>query len=455
MFLFFTSAIKLPKMKVLQHYIILFCLFISGVIQAQEVWTFEQCVAEGMKNNLEFQLRQLEILSAETTHRSPLLEFLPRVSISASHSYSFGSTIDPSTNSRISSNIQSDNVSLDASMDIVNFNNFTTARRNKITVLKANADKEATASEYQLTLLENYFNVLYTQELLKIQQGRFENATFNLNRIEKEVNIGSKPKSDLYDMQVSYAQEENTITQTTQLLYNQKLTFLQLINVKGIDPDSIAFANIESIDFNEKSADEMYNNALQRYPKVQSAQFNADVAKKDVNIQKNGYLPYIQAFYSYSSFYYLPLNQPGSVVNPFWTQLNDNKNHYVGLRLSVPIFNGLKTNRDVQLAKVEYQKRTVETEQEKIKLRQTIEQETAKKQQNEVLSAKLEQTRAYAQKSFETTQAKFSSGLIEAIVFTTSKNQLLVTEYDLLKAKFTTRYLQLKLSFLELNTFGF
>lgn len=442
-------------MKVLHHYIVLFCLLYSAFMQAQDVWTFEQCIATGMKNNPDFQLRQLEILSAETTHRSPLLEYLPTVSVSAAHSYSIGSTIDPSTNNRISSNILSDNVSLDANMNILNFNVFTTARRNKIAVLKAKADKEATAAEYQLTLLENYFNVLYTQELLKIQLNRFENAKFNLNRIEKEVNIGSKPKSDLYDMQVSYAQEENSITQTTQLLYNQKLTLLQLMNVKGIDPDSITFANIESIDLTDKPSDEVYTNAIQHYPKILSAQFNADVAKKDITIQKNGYLPVVSAFYSYSSFYYSPLNQPGSMVNPFWTQLNDNKNHYIGLQLRVPIFNGLRTNRDVQLAKIDFQKRNVETEQEKIKLRQTIEQETAKKRQNEVLATKLEQTRAYAQKSFETTQAKFSSGLVEAVVFTTSKNQLLTTEYDLLKANFTTRYLQLKLSFLEFNSFTF
>jgi len=424
-------------------------------MQAQKVWTFEQCIATGMQNNPEFQLRQLEILSAETTHRSPLLEFLPTVGVSASHSYSIGSTIDPSTNNRVSRNIQSDNVSLDANMNIINFNTFTTARRNKIAVLKVKADKEATAAEYQLTVLENYFNVLYSQELLKIQLGRFENAKFNLNRIDKEVSIGSKPKSDLYDMQVSYAQEENSITQTKQLLYNQKLTLLQLMNVKDTDPDNIIFANIERIDLAGKPAAEVYTNALQHYPKIQSAQLSADVAMKDITIQKNAYLPVISAFYSYSSFYYLPLNEPGNMVDPFWTQLNDNKNHYIGLQLRVPIFNGLKTHRDVQLAKVEFQKRNVETEQEKIKLRQTIEQETAKKQQNEVLALQLEQTRAYAQKSFETTQAKFSSGLVEAIVFTTSKNQLLTTEYDLLKAQFTMRYLQLKLSFLEFNTFTF
>src|SRR5690606_7350127 len=183
----------------------------------QQVWTLQQCLETGKENSLDFQLSQLEVLSAETTHRIPLLEYLPKVDFSASHNYSIGSTIDPATNNRVSSNIQSDNFSLNASMNLLNFNVFTTARRNKIAVLKAQADKETTQAEYSLSILENYFNVLYTQELLKIQLDQFENAKFNLKRVEKEVELGNRPNSDLYDMQVSYSQEENNILETKQL----------------------------------------------------------------------------------------------------------------------------------------------------------------------------------------------------------------------------------------------
>ena len=423
-------------------------------LKAQEVWSLQQCLETGLKNNLDFQVKQLDILSAETTHRNPALEYLPVVNVTGSHSYSIGSTIDPATNSRVSSNIQSDNFALNASMNIVDFNIFTIARRNKIAVLKAKADKEATAAEYSLTILENYYNVLYTQELLKIQQSQFENAVFNLRRIEKEVEIGSRPKSDLYDMQVSYAQEENSIITTRQLLYNQKLVLLQLMNRPDVSPDSLLVENTPLSQNEIKPQAEVFENALKNYPKILSAQLNQDIAKKNIKIQKNYYLPVIQAYYNYSSFYYLPLKQMGGQqVNPFWTQITDNKNHYIGLQLNVPIFNGLRTHRDVQLAKIGYQKSAVVAEQEKIKLRQTIEQETIKQDQNTALALKLEDTRNFAQKSFETTQAKFSSGLIEAIVFTGSKNQLLTAEYNLLKAKVTLAYLALELNYLQYNKF--
>ena len=440
----------------MKGFCILLVLIMAQAAAAQQELTLQQCLETGLKNNPDFQLRQLNILSAETTYRNPMLEYLPSVSFSGSHTYNIGSVIDPATNTRVSSKIQSDNFALNASMNILDFNVFTTARRNKLAVLKASADKEAIAAEYALSLLDSYINVLYSQELLKIQQGQFENAKFNLNRITKEVELGSRPKSDLYDMQVSYTQEETAILQTQQLLYNQKLTLLQLMNYTAAQPDEVVLQNVPLSELPTTVTGEgIYEKALANYPSVKAAQLGQQVAQKEVAMQKNNYLPVISAFYSYSSFYYLPLNQPGSQpVNPFFTQLNDNKNHYIGLQLSVPIFNGLKTRRDVQLAKIEYQKSSVALQQEELKLRQQIEQETAKQQQNIALAGKMEEAKGYAQKSFETTQAKFSSGLVDAIVFTASKNQLLTAEYNLLKAKVTSAYAALKLQYLQYNSFG-
>ncbi|MXN90279.1 hypothetical protein GR160_03490 [Flavobacterium sp. Sd200] len=424
-------------------------------VQAQQVLTLQQCLDTGLKNTPDFQIKQLEILSTETTYRSAAKEYLPVVEFNSTHAYNFGSVIDPATNNRVSSRIQTDNFGLNASMNLLDFTIFTSARRNKIAILKALADKEATASEYAITLLDNYINVIYTQELLKIQLTQFENAKFNLNRITQEVEIGSRPKSDLYDMQMSYSQEESTLLQTTQLLYNQKLTLLQLMNVIIYRPNDIVLQSITAITLpTEIRLEQLLEKSFAASPAIHSAELNQHIALKETAIGRNKYLPKISAFYSYSSFYYLPLNQSGTQdIAPFWTQVNDNKNHYLGLQLSVPIFNGLKTHRDVQLAKVKQQISTVMLEQEKIKLRQTIEQEMVKKEQSTILASKFEEARLFAEKSFTTTQAKFSSGLVDAITFTSSKNQMLTAEYNLLKANLSVAYADLKLYFLQYNRF--
>jgi outer membrane protein len=434
----------------------IYIVFISSVSisSGQEIWTFEKCMETGMKNSLDFQLAQLDVLSAEKTYRPAAMEYLPRVTANASHNYSIGSTIDPATNNRVSSNIQSDNVGLNAEMDIINFNIFTQARRNKIALLKSKADKEAIINEYLLSLLENYFNVLYTQELLKIQQSQFENAKFNLNRVEKECGLGSRPKSDLYDMQLSYAQEENAIIETQQILENQKLLLLQIMNITGTNPDSFSVAPFNLPTFTETAdVNAVYETTLKNNPKIKAAGLAEQVAAKNVNIERNKYLPVLSLYYNYSSFYYKQLNGVGNTqVPPFWTQINDNKNHNIGVSLTIPIFNGFRTHRDVQLAKIEREKKRVNSEKEKMILMQSIEQETAKQRQSLALISKMEATVVTAQKSFATTQAKFTNGLVEAVIFTTAKNQLTMAEYNLLRAKFTAQYQYLKLNLIQYNS---
>lgn len=136
---------------------------------------------------------------------------MPSVNLFGDQSYNFGSTIDPSTNGRVSSNIQFDNFYINAKMNLIDFGMFFTVQKEKIDIEKAKAEKEIIENEYKLQVLESFYQALFTQELLTIQKLQLDNSLFNLNRIRKEVDLGSKPKSDLYDMQLSFSQEENEL----------------------------------------------------------------------------------------------------------------------------------------------------------------------------------------------------------------------------------------------------
>ena len=51
--------------------------------------------------------------------------------------------------------------------------------------------------------------------------------------------MGSKPKSDLYDMQLSFSQEEKRIVETEQLSKIQKMQLFQLMNFLQINPSEV------------------------------------------------------------------------------------------------------------------------------------------------------------------------------------------------------------------------
>lgn len=426
--------------------IVLLYTFCPSVFGQDQSWPLQKCIAEAMKNAIEIKIEQLNVKKSQKQHNSVVNQMLPSISFTGNQSYNFGSTIDPATNGRVSSNIQNDNFFLNAQMSLIDFKAFATAQKTKIEIEKAKAQLAIIENEYQLQILESYYQALFTQELLKIQKEQFKNAQFNLNRVTKEVEIGSKPKSDLYDIQLSFAQEELRMMETEQLLLRQKTQLFQLMNVNDVTVSEVLLENAIPADSN--AANQSISN-----PKIKFAELNFQSIRKDTRLERANNLPTLTTYYGFSTFYYKPLNQPNVVVDNFNQQISDNKNHQLGIQLNVPIFNGFRNNKRISAAKLETEKSKYAIEQEKLKVQNQIDLENQNKKNYLSLQVKLEETKTYAEASFRTSQAKFSSGVIDAIVFSSVKNQWLNAEYDLLKNKLQQHYVALKISLLNGNTF--
>lgn len=426
--------------------IVLLYTFCPSVFGQDQSWPLQKCIAEAMKNAIEIKIEQLNVKKSQKQHNSLVNQMLPNISFTGNQSYNFGSTIDPATNGRVSSNIQNDNFFLNAQMSLIDFKAFATAQKTKIDIEKAKAQLAIIENEYQLQILESYYQALFTQELLKIQKEQFKNAQFNLNRVTKEVEIGSKPQSDLYDIQLSFAQEELRMMATEQLLLRQKTQLFQLMNVNDVTVSEVLLENVIPTDSN--TANQSISN-----PKIKFAELNYQSIRKDTRLERANNLPTLTTYYGFSTFYYKPLNQPNVVVDNFNQQISDNKNHQLGIQLNVPIFNGFRNNKRISAAKLETEKSKYVIEQEKLKMQNQIDLETQNKKNYLSLQAKLEKTKTYAEASFRTSQAKFSSGVIDAIVFSSVKNQWLNAEYDLLKNQLQQHYVDLKISLLSGNTF--
>ena len=426
------------KKAFLLVFIYTFCFSVFG---QDNSWPLQKCIDEAMKNSIEIKISQLQVKKSQKLDNSIANQMLPTISFTGNQSYNFGSTIDPSTNGRVSSNIQNDNFYLNAQMNLIDFRAFANAQKTKIDIEKAKADLAVIENEYQLQIVESYYQALFTQELLKIQKQQFKNSEFNLNRIQKEVEIGSKPQSDLYDMQLNFTQEEVKILETEQLFLIQKKQLFQLMNVENTSIAEVVlehFVNNNSIE-----------NSFENNPKIIAAELNYKGNLNETRLQKADNLPSLTTFYGFSTFYYKPLNQPDVVVDNFNKQISDNKNHQLGLQLNVPIFNGFRNSRRVSATKIEAEKSKFVIEQEKLKIKNQIDIETQNKINLEQLEAKLAQMKTFADASFRTSQSKFTSGVIDAVVFSAVKNQLLSTEYDLLKNQLQRQFTDVKIHLIQ------
>lgn len=425
-------------------FLISLCLFSSFCFAQETNWTLQKCIALGIENNLAIKIQQLEIKRNQKTKVSMLNELLPQVNLYGNQSYNFGSTIDPSTNGRVSSNIQYDNFYLSAQMNLLDFSKIAEAQKDKITIEIAMAEKEIIENEYKLQVLESFYQTLFTQELQKIQEIQLQNSKYNLDRISKEVTIGSKPKSDLYDIQFNYAQEEKRFLETQQLLTIQKTQLFQLINYKDLNIETVVLehtiANLENDLENLKN------------PKIKAALLALEKSEKEINFQRANNLPTFSTFYQLASFYYKPLNQPEIVVDNFSNQIGNNKNQQVGVQISIPVFNGFKNNRAITAAKIDSEKSKLKIEQEKNSLYQQLELEQKNKKNLESIQAKLIEIENFARASFTTTQAKFTTGVIDVFSYSMAKNNWLTSQYEVIKNKLQLQYIAFKMNLIKTNT---
>lgn len=424
--------------------IVLLYTFCPSVVGQEQSWPLQKCIGEAMKNSIEIKIQQLQVKKTQKEHNSVANQLLPTISFTGNQSYNFGSTIDPATNGRVSSNIQNDNFFLNAQMNLIDFRAFATAQKTKINIEKSKAELAVIENEYQLQILESYYQALFSQELLKIQKEQFKNSQFNLDRVQKEVGIGSKPKSDLYDMQLSFAREEMKMMETEQLFLLQKQQLFQLMNVENVPVAEVVLENsIETKNATESTS--------VTSPKIKFAELNYQSNLKDTKLERANNLPSLTTYYGFSTFYYKPLNQPGTTVDDFNTQVSDNKNHQLGIQLNVPVFNGFRNNKRVSATKIEAEKSKFVIEQEKLKVKNQLDTESQTKANYVQLQSKLEQMKTFADASFRTSQAKFTAGTIDAVVFSAVKNQLLSTEYDLLKNTLQQQYISIKISLIRGN----
>lgn len=421
---------------------VLFLIFFALASGQENPWSLTKCMETALQNNNEIKIRQLEIKRTEKSQNSVLNRMLPTINLYGEQGYNFGSTIDPSTNGRVSSNIQNDNFYLNARTNLIDFSAFVNAQKDKINIQQAKAEKEVLENEYKLQLLESYYQALYTQELLKIQKEQLKQASFNLDRVTKEVTIGSKPQSDLYDMQLSFSEEEIRNLETEQLCAIKKTQLFQLINVTDVATDEVVLEPY----LNERTKDAdnpLYN------PKIKLAELNYQNSLKSVRLERASNLPILSAYYGYSTFYYKNIKQENANTDSFFNQLEDNKSQQVGLQLSVPIFNGFRNNKKINAAKIAGDQTKLVIAQEKQLLEKQVVLEEQNKSNYFQLQHKLMEKQKFAKASLATTQAKFISGKVEAVLYSSVKNQSLSAEYEVLKNNLQLQYIDLKINLLR------
>lgn len=403
----------------------------SGSATADETWTLQRCVDYALENNLTVKNSRLQVDQSEIDVTSAKDAFLPTLSASASEGFNFGRGLT-SDNTYADRNTSSFQWGVNMSLPL--FQGLSDVRQLKVAksaMQQYLMEFEAAKDDLTLNIMAQYLQVLYNKEVAKSAISQLSYSTYEVERQKALVDEGKVAEAYLYDAEAQQAQDrlqvitaENDVRVALVNLAN----LLQLPTADGFDVAPLDEENPEI-----PGPDVVYSRALEHNHSILSARQGIVTASDRVSYASSGYMPRLSFDASVGSSYY---TVAGYDNQPFATQMRNNLSTYLGLRLSIPIFDAFSTRNNIRRARLQETSARLELDRRESELYKTIQlaytQATGARDKFLTSSETLDKTRL----SFEATRERYALGRATPTDFEQAKNNLFRVEISRISSRY-------------------
>lgn len=449
--------------------IIPFFLFASTLffVQAQEIWSFEDCVSYALENNININQSKLSTdYAANNVLQNKMDIYSPNINVNVTEGFNFANSVDPLTFNFVQQNTNSTTMGL-----FIDFNLFQGLSRMmnlKASALELDAtqlDQLELENSTRLIIANNYLNAMLAKEALQIAQDQRVLTQNQYKNTLELVKVGVLAKGDQYEVEAQIANDEvNVITaeNNLELALNQIKFVLQLDPFQEIDIVGLPNMDID-VDANMTDVSILAENALHLLPNVKSAELRKRAAEFQLKAAKGSLSPSISlSGYLGSNYFSAAQQQVGetTVTTPigfvsgsndlvissfqqpifgdksFGMQVGDNFNQNVRINLNIPIFGKWQRMVAINNAKLAIKQSEYDIQSKQNTLNQDIfnAQTSLKAASKQFLAS--EKSMEAASIAFTYAEEKFKFGVINTYEFETAKNRLVAAQTNLAQAKF-------------------
>ncbi|HMS52566.1 MAG TPA: TolC family protein [Chitinophagales bacterium] len=446
--------------------LLLFILFVCASIttQAQNTLSIVQCITYAEQNNLQIKQLGLNEQTANENLRQAKANQYPNLSANASHSLSFGRNIDPTTNSFNTASIQSQQWGISGGILLYQGGLLkrSIAQRN-MQVTLAQLESESARTNLKLNVLTAYLNILLAQSQLKVLQQQTKLTAEQYTNTQKLVNAGLIPEGNLLDLQAQQQNEALNITTAQNAVDAAYLGMGQLMNYtdnyKIVEPTVSLPSAINVSGYN---VEQTYQTSLTTQPSIKTASLRTKIAQQGLSIAQSGRMPSIalsgglntrwsslgkrlnedgefgiaQTPYFTSKFDSVYTISFPFEDDPYFSQISNNFGNFLGLNVSIPIYNRREVKTSSALAQIGIANAHIAEQIQQQDLRQTIERALldarAAAQKYEAVAA----TITAQQKAFDFAQKKYNLGTATALELFAAQNALTLSQLNAEAAKY-------------------
>lgn len=396
-----------------------------------ETWTLENCVSYALTHNLSVKARQLNIESGQLQLTEAKDRFLPSLNASAGESLNFGRGL---TANNTYADRNTTNFQWGASLQLPLFQGLSEYRQ--IKVAKSNLQQllyehEAAKDNVTLNIISQYLQVLYAKEVHASALSQLSQTTYEVGRQKALLEAGKVPEADLLDAESQKAQDELQVVTSENDI---KVSLVELANLLQLpDVGDFDIAPIPEDEPIIPTAESVFNAAMMHNNSILAASQSIKTAEHNISLAKSGYIPRLSFNAGIGSSYY---TVGGYVNDPFSAQMKHNFSTYVGVSLSIPIFDAFSTRNSVRQAKLQHLSAQLQLDQQSTDLYKTIQlayyQACGAREKYLASLSTLEKTR----RSFAATQEKYNLGRATPAEFEQAKNNLFRIEISSIQSHY-------------------
>ena len=435
-------------------------------------WDLKRCVEYGIKNNINVRQAEIQAALSEINFKQSSLQPLPSLSYALTHGFSFGRTLDRTTNVYTSRSAMFQQMTLQSNVLLYNFNSVkNNVSASKYTMEADRASVDKAMNDIALNIAQQYLMALLSFEQVGISMLVLDQTKAQLSNTRKLVDAGSLPELNAAELEATLARDSATYIQARSQAELDKLSLKAVLNLPADQAFELVIpevANIPVDNILEIYPDDVYQAALKSQPQIRVNDLRMLAAEKGFKVAEARMKPTITGFgqlatnfnqfllkgagvnftgeqetgaYIKQGSSLVPVYSPTYDVlyqkrnfseywNGFSRQLRDQFGQGVGLSLNVPIFNGGQARANLHRAKLDIKTNQLSIDRDKLQLKQDI--YNAYYSASGAFQTYLAREKALetAIRSFELANRRYELGVMQTIEWLSNQNNVTRARID-------------------------
>ena len=409
--------------------------------RGREMMSLKDCMEYAVENAAQVQVQRTKVGDARLDRRDAILTaFTPSIEASTYGYYRWGRSIDPETNTYVTTTSLNNGWSVSAGITL--FDGFSAL--NNIKIAKTSLSMGLTRERQEedkvcLATMEAYFNVLYYTELVGILAEQVENAQSALTLASRQEELGVKGHADVVQMEADLADREYELVSARNSLADAKIT-LEDVMLWPVGEELVIDTSLDSLDATTSGAsgnvivEDIILKARASMPSVLVAKGALDNAKYALRTAKWQFLPILGLYGGWSTSYYTYPGQVGYTPTPYWNQFTNNGGEYLQLSLSIPIYDRLSKFTKLSKRRNEYRRAAIEYDKSLRDVESEVRRAVSDCDGAESALLQAERRADAQEEAYRLNSRKFEQGLISSIEYNTASSNYLKAKAERLNA---------------------